>query len=457
MDNIARTQHNHRRFYSLLAFLLGLISLRYALQIDIPPVLFLVIIICMALFGDLNEICCICICCIPLHESIDLFYALAFCVSIIAIKYPRKIELNLAVAPIYAMIVWELLHCIRSDFSIMTFIVNCIPLLVLAIFMCIDARKIDYCYIGRAFAITLTVICMSSLLKLLYLSDFNILKTFAGLQRLGHDASEVSLDGKGSIQTNTLGILCVLAITWLMQLRMAGSGSSRDIVLVILMAVFGTLTASRTYLVCLVLMLALLLFSHRGSLERKLRFLGGMVMLAMIALALLYLIFPDLMEYYISRFAEKDITAGRDVLMVKYHKFILDNPKVMFWGLGLNRFNEDLMLVHKVAANVPHNGIQELVIAWGFPGIIMFICLWGVMIWRSRHFCTKKRLINYILLIIILVKSQAGQMLNSSYTMLTFCFAYLSMCQNFFQANKGYSDFLSAPMPNKTARRGEKV
>ena len=420
----------------MLALLLGLISLRYALQIDIPPVLFLGIIICMALFGDLNEICCICICCIALHESIDLFCALAFCVSIIAIKYPRKIVLNLAVAPIYVMIVWEVLHCFRSDFSIMTFIANCIPLMVLAIFMCIDAREIDYYFIGRVFAITLAAICMSLLLKLLYLSDFNILKTFAGLQRLGHDASEISLDGKGSIQTNTLGILCVLAITWLMQLRMAGSGSSRDIILVILLAVFGTLTASRTYLVCLVLMLVLLLFSQRGSLERKLRFLGGMVMLAMIALVLLYLIFPNLMEYYISRFSEKDITTGRDVLMVKYHEFILDNPKVMFWGLGLNQFGDDLMTVHKVAAGVPHNGIQELVIAWGFPGIILFICLWSVMIWRSKQFCRKQELINYIPLIIILVKVQAGQMLNSSYTMLTFSYAYISLCVELVHGQK---------------------
>lgn len=430
MVNISQTQHEHRRFYYLLSLLLGLISLRYALQIDVPPVLFLAIIICMALLGDLNENLGICICCIALHESIDLFYALTFCIFIIVIKYPKEIRLNPAVVPIFLMIVWELLHCFRADFSIRTYIVNCIPLLMLAIFMCIDIGKVDYCYIGRAFAITLAVICMSLLLKLLYLSDFNILKTFAGLQRLGHDASEVSLDGKGSIQTNTLGILCVLAITWLMQLRMAGSGSKRDMILAILLAIFGTLTASRTYLVCLVLMLILLLFSQPGSIEKKLRFLGGMIVLVAIALAILFLIFPDLMEYYISRFFEKDITTGRNVLMVKYGEFIVKNPKIMFWGLGLNHFGDDLMTVHKVASHVPHNGIQELVIAWGFPGLILFICLWSVMIWHSKYFCRKQKLVNYIPLIIILVKAQAGQMLNSSYTMMTFSYAYLSLCND---------------------------
>lgn len=428
MDNIARTQRDHRRFYYLLSLLLGLISLRYSLQIDIPPMLFLVIITGMALLGDLNENIAVCICCIALHESIDLFYALTFCIFIIAIKFAREIRLNPAVSPIFIMIVWELLHCFRADFSVRTYIVNCIPLLMLAVFMCIDVRKIDYCFIGRAFSIALAVICMSLLLKLLYLSDFNILKTFAGIQRLGHDASEVSLDGKGSIQTNTLGILCVLAITWLMQLRMSGSGTKRDMVLVILLAVFGALTASRTYLVCLALMAILLLFSQRGALEKKLRFLGSMILLLVVALVLLYLIFPDLMEYYIGRFAEKDITTGRDVLMVKYDEFIRTNPKVMFLGVGLNHFQYELMTVNRVAAGVPHNGIQELIIAWGIPGLFLFVWLWVAMIWRSRDYCRKQKLLNYIPLIIILIKSQAGQMLNSSYTMMTFSYAYLSLC-----------------------------
>lgn len=428
MDNIARTRSKHRRFFCLLWLLLGLITLRYSLQIDVPTFLFLVIIICMALVGDLNEIVGIFICCIALHESIDLFYALAFCLIIFVLKFPKEIRLNPAVLPIFVMIIWELLHCFRADFSVMTFITNCIPLMILAVLMCMDVRKMDYPFIVRTFAIALAVVCLSLVLKLLYLSDFNVLKTFAGLQRLGHDASEVTLDGKGSIQTNTLGILCVLATTGLMQLRTGGIGTSRDMVLAVSLMIFGALTASRTYMVCLALMWVLLLFSQQGSLKKKLRFLGGMILLILVALILLYLVFPDLMEYYVGRFFETDITTGRDVLMVKYDEFIRTNPKVMFWGLGLNHFGDDLMTVYKVASHAPHNGIQELIIAWGLPGLILFVCLWCVMIWRSRRFCGRQKLLNFIPLIIILVKCQAGQMLNSSYTMLTFSYAYLSLC-----------------------------
>lgn len=426
----------HVRFYCLLALLLVLIALRYALQIDVPPVIFLVIIVCMALFGNLNELVCICICCIALHESIDLFYALTFCILIFAVKYAKEIRINPAIIPIFAMVIWELLHCFRPDFSLIIYISSCIPLLILALFMCIDVRKTDYSYIARAFAITLAGICLLLLLKLLYLSDFNILKTFAGLRRLGYDASEVSLDGKGSIQTNTLGILCVLATTCLMQVRMWGRGSPGDLILAIALMVFGTLTASRTYLVCLALMLILLLFSQQGSVKKKMKFLGVMLLALAATVGLVYLIFPDLIEYYFSRFRETDITTGRDVLMVRYGEFILTNPKVLFLGIGLNCFHDDLMVVHKVAAGVPHNGIQELIIAWGLPGLILFFGLFVAMIRRAGQFCPKRKLLNYIPLIILLVKSQAGQMLNSSYTMLAFSLAYLSMCQDFTNEQK---------------------
>lgn len=428
MDNITQTQHNHLRFFCLLWLLLGLITLRYSFLIDIPPVIFLTIIICIAIFGDINEIIGIFMCCIALHESIDLFYALAFCLIIFVFKFFNEIRLNPTITPVFLMVIWEMLHCFRADFSLMVLITNCIPLIVLAVFMCIDIKKIDYSYIVRVFAITLAVICMSLLLKLLYISDFNVIKAFAGLQRLGYTASEITLDGKGSIQTNTLGILCVLAITGLMQLRTRGNGTMQDIVLTVMLMVFGTLTASRTYLVCLSLMWILLILSQHGSLGKKLRFLGSMVILLIVALILFYLCFPNLMEYYVGRFNVTDITTGRDVLLVKYDEFISTNPRIMFWGLGLNHFGDDLMIKYRVAAGVPHNGIQELIIAWGLPGLILFFFLLGVMIWRSKYFCKRQKLLNYIPLLIILVKSQAGQMLNSSYTMLAFSYAYLSLC-----------------------------
>ena len=437
MNEMTVKSPGRTRFYWLLLLLMVLIALRYAFQINIPPLLFVAVIVFMALMGDANEVLALCICCIPLHESVDLFYALGLCMMIYVVKEFRSLRLNTAVIPVLVMLLWELLHCFRSDFSPVKYVADCLPLMLLAVVMCCRADRADYGFIVRAMSVTTAALCATLLLKLLYLTDMNIIKTFVNLQRLGSDASNVGLDNKGIVNPNTLGIICVLATTGLMQLRMIGEGTKQDVILAMFLVVFGALTASRTYLVCLVLMLMLLLFAQNGTAKEKLRYLAGLLLFIGAAILMLYVVFPDLMAYYVGRFLDTDITTGRDGLMVAYHEYIISDPKVLAFGIGLNNYAKELVTVQHVAVNVPHNGVQELIIAWGVPGVLLFVWLFAVMIGYSRADGIKQRLLNYIQLIIILVKMQAGQMLCSPYTLIALSYAYLSMTQNFTLSAEG--------------------
>lgn len=425
--------HSHARFYSLLSLLLLLISLRYAFQINIPKVIFLGIILLNAFLGDRDEIVAMCMCCIPLHESIDFFYSIVICISMYLLKYHREVRINLTFIPVITMVFWELLHCLGETFSIVGFLTDIIPLLALLIFLCADVSEYDYAFIARSVATVTAVICIMLLLKVLYLSDFNLIVAFANLQRLGVDTESskqsVTVSG-GEIHPNILGVICVLATTGLMQLRTAGKGEKKDLLMACTLLVFGTLTSSRTFLVCLALMVVLLLFSQKGSLGQKLRFLGIVILVLILALVVLNFLFPELMQYYYSRFQVKDITTGRIGLMSVYHEFIVSNPEVMMFGIGLHDLGPKVIDTYMLASVAPHNAVQEMVIAWGLPGLILFVVLMVMMILRSRQFCRRQGLINYIPLLIILVKSQAGQMLNSGYTMMAFSYAYLSMTQN---------------------------
>jgi O-antigen ligase len=103
----------------------------------------------------------------------------------------------------------------------------------------------------------------------------------------------------------------------------------------------------------------------------------------------------------------------------------------MFIGIGLQNYSTKLVDDYRISNNVPHNSIQELIIAWGIPGVILFIALIICMNALSRRYCKKHNLANYIPLLILLFKGMAGQMLTSSYTILAFSLAYISMCQNF--------------------------
>ena len=119
--------------------------------------------------------------------------------------------------------------------------------------------------------------------------------------------------------------------------------------------------------------------------------------------------------------------------MAIYHDFILDNQNVMFFGVGLQNYYTQLMDVYRVGNTVPHNAIQEMVIAWGLLSVGMFILLGLTMVGQSRRFCKNQGLINYIPILIILAKSMVGQLLDSPYTLLALSYGYLSMRQEMSQ------------------------
>lgn len=434
MNRMNRKRTSHTRFFVLLVLLLTLIGVRYAFQIDIPRPLFVAIIAVIAAMGDRDEILAMCMCCIPLCESVDFFYAIVICIAVYVFKFYGSVRVNMSILPVLLIVLWELLHCFEEDFSLVTFLTNIIPFLVLAIVMFLDGSKVNYDLIARAVALATAAVSLTLLLKVLYFADFNIAAAFVNLQRLGVETEEMAQKATveyGNMNPNTLGIICVLASTGLMQLRIAGRGSKTDMLMVVILLVFGTLTSSRTYLACLAVMAILLLFSLKGNITQKLRFLGIILLTLILALGVLYAVFPGVLQYFYKRFLVEDITTGRADLMVRYHDFIMSNPHVMFLGIGLHDFGTKVLDVYRVTVNVPHNGFQEVWIAWGLPGLALFFTLLLQMVRRSKRLCSRQTLLNYIPLLIILAKSMAGQMINSSYTMLAFSFAYLSMCCSF--------------------------
>lgn len=424
---------DRRRFWCLLGLLLLLTMVRYALQIDLPRFVFLAVIGVIAIFGDRDEIIAMIICCIPLHESIDFFYALVICVGVYVVKFFQKLRLGPSLVLVFVVIAWELLHCFGTEFDPVAFLASVIPFIVLAVMMASDLENLDYALVVRAFAWATLGVILILFIRVLYFSDFNILRALAGLQRLGSDEhsniQNAAVSG-GQVNVNTLGIMAVLASTGLMQLRHMAQGRKSDIVLMCVMLVFAALSASRTYLACLAMMIVLLIFAEKGGAAKKLQLFGLLLLAVAVAVAALAIFFPDNLQYYISRFDDSDITTGRDRTMVFYHRFIVDNPKVMFFGIGLQDFGNRLVSVYRVTKVVPHNAAQEIIIAWGIPGLCLFAVLFFSMYRTARQHNKNLSLINGIPLLLLLFKSMAGQMLTSAYTMLALTYAYLSLRTN---------------------------
>ena len=195
---------------------------------------------------------------------------------------------------------------------------------------------------------------------------------------------------------------------------------------------------------CLVLMAFLMVFGNRENTRKKMKLIFALCVLVVVAVILMSWLFPMAMEYFIGRFQVEDITTGRADLMRMYHEYITDHFNVMFFGVGLNDFSNRIVDVYSAAWNVPHNSIQEIILVWGIPGLLMMGLLLLVVLLKSKTHNRRLCLLNFIPLIIILVKSLAGQLLTSGYTLLALSFAYLSLCQIFSsEANNSQTDYTS--------------
>ena len=86
--------------------MLLLIMLRYAFQIDIPRIIFLAIIAFIVILGDKDEIVALCICFIPLHESIDFFYALVISVAVYVFKYYKGFRFGANLVLLLSIMIW---------------------------------------------------------------------------------------------------------------------------------------------------------------------------------------------------------------------------------------------------------------------------------------------------------------------------------------------------------------
>ena len=422
-------------FYILLTVLCLLLLVRYSFRIEIPRIVLTAIIIIIAFIGDKNEILAITIGCIPLQNAIDFYICLMICAVILVFKNYKQVKIGYAVLLVAGMIIWELVHCFFFDYSPKLLLVSLVPLIFIAVILSTDIKGNDYAFIVRIMALLTCYMCIIVLITNIVSADGNIMKAFVNLRRLGILSEEETLLG-GEINPNSLGIVNVLGITGILQIRALGQKKRSDIVLVFIMLVFGMLTLSRTFLVCLAVMFVLVLFGQRNDLKKTVSILGGTVIICVALIAVTSWLFPELLENFFERFQVKDITTGRIDIMGAYHEYIVNNPEVMGFGIGLTDFNERITGAYSISRHVPHNSIQEIILCWGIPGLLMIILMVFVMIVQAKRYGKKKMLLNYIPLIIILVKAMAGQLLTSGYTLLALVFAYLSLCQNFSDTKK---------------------
>ena len=298
-------ERNRYLFYALFVLNVLLLFCNYALNVSIPFVVFIAILAVAAFLGDMDELISVCICCIAWSQAIKWHYVIIFCCLIFVIKYKRKIKPDAGIIPIVLIVLWEYLHCLSSGANLKNMVsYTFLYVFFVFLFFIRDMKTIDYTFIMRNFAITVFSVCCILMLRLLIHNNFSFNMAFFDMQRLGITDEEI---GGMVINPNSLGVLCVLAVGCLMQIRTVGEKKITDMLLMVLILVLGALTCSRTYLVCLLILCVFLLVTSKGGLRNKFKFLLSVVLVLVISLTLMYTIFPETLYMFIQRFYVDDI------------------------------------------------------------------------------------------------------------------------------------------------------
>jgi len=269
------------------------------------------------------------------------------------------------------------------------------------------------------------------LFNLLESTGYNFEKIFTGSYRFGKQEIEAN-SYEVSYNSNALGYICNLAISGLLILIVKNKHKLIDIVFIGLLLLFGFLTMSRSFFVCCALVFVLFALSRGASISSLLKATVFMIIIIALVYGIMVNYAPFVLEKIMDRFMERDISNGRIDLFSFYNKHLLSEYKYMFFGIGIQNMLYKLFTIYNTTnIRVAHNGIQEVLIVWGIPGIALFIAYIYCLIKSSHDVAKKHKLANYIPLLLTLIYVQSGQFVRSGIVMLSFAFCYIALCANF--------------------------
>lgn len=169
----------------LWAVFLGLIYLRYVIQIDFPRIILMAVFSMLVLKGNKEEILGLCACCIPFDTSFHSYYAILICLIVYLIKYGKEMRFGIGIFPVLMIWLWEILHGFSGDFSIKDNITFILPYILCLFVMYSDIGEVNYKKIMKTLALCTVFMCFVVLSKLLIVSGFQIKGMFLNMQRLG--------------------------------------------------------------------------------------------------------------------------------------------------------------------------------------------------------------------------------------------------------------------------------
>lgn len=427
----------HVLIYAYVVCMLFFFMMRNAFDISIPVLLFLIISCVPVIWGNNSTIVAVGLSCIPFSTGFQYKFALFACILALIIKNRKKLFLNRMVIYVFIMMAWEILHFVCGDFSLIEMFRCFAELVFFAVVTCIDFDDLDYKTIFRVLSLGVVGICCIMLFMQMQKYGFDLVNVFARNNvkyRFGAMNSE-ALNFGLNFNSNGLGYICNLSIMGMILLIARRQCMKIDYVLLILSILFGFSTLSRTFFFCLISLVALYTISSIHDLNRFLKKALLILCIAGLTYIILSLFVPEIIYNFSNRFDDSDISNGRGDLLIFYLEHIFSAPQYILFGVGLQNFQEKISLIYGSLQQVCHNGFEEVWVAWGFFGVLVFFGMLVDMV-RSSLKGEKNEIILRILpLCILMLDSFAGQLIRSGIALLSLTFVYVALNAKHIERN----------------------
>ena len=312
-------------------------------------------------------------------KEISIFYLIIVFFKSSITKQGVRIRTSTACSFI-AVLFLQLIAGLRCDDNIATlvylaFVMGCV------IYWTVYFFEEEQCYTFLKLYL-ISLLCMVLFMIALTIKIVPLKQLISGFVRLGEDSyfkTEAFHTG-----ANGLGMMCLFAtsiICFLLSRKKIGKMISISMIVVFLFA--GIMTQSRAFIFgCVFLVLYLMLF-YAKSIVRWLKFIVIIGVLGIVVILLINAIYPNILLHFVERFSVNDVTNGRTGIMQGYFRSIFKDPISLFFGAGLLTY--PTVLGADVNYVSSHNATQEVMLAWGFFGLIAII-VWFISLVMSRNF-----------------------------------------------------------------------
>ena len=416
------------KVYMIAMFLL--LIARYILKINVPAAGFLLVAMLPIWFGTTSEQLAFVASCIPFSVACQYKYAILILSIAFLVKNRWKLKHSGLFLLVIAMMIWEFWHVFYGHFSYVEYLRDFAELILLGIITSIDLRDVDNKLIIRTLAISVVGVCVIMLWMQMQQFGFDLIAVFARSARsfrFGQSNMEGGLYAL-NFNANNLGFICNLSLSGMLLLVDRKEHRPLDLLLAICAPIFALMTMSRAAIVCMIMVFAAYLFLSQGDLIKKIWGGIGGIVVAIVALVLIWKFLPSVVKNIQERFQRADIWNGRGGLFRYYGEFLFSSWKYLLFGVGMQDIFGKVSLRYPVI-DVPHMGMQEVWVAWGIVGVVMMLVVFLKIITTSKMQAKGKRAFyQFMPLILTLVFTMSGQLLTSSRALLALSFSYACLC-----------------------------